>query len=84
MDRLFIISLLLLTIILITNPSTTHAHRLVIEPLEPGEIRVVYDDSRFSTRTTVTVYVVNGIVLQTGGLDDQAIFIKTRITLIFL
>ncbi|WP_059104872.1 hypothetical protein [Shouchella shacheensis] len=56
------------------DASPAYAHRLVIEPLEPGTIRAVYEDGSFSTRTLITVYDATGNEIDHGSLDSDGYF----------
>ncbi|QOY35043.1 hypothetical protein AWH56_020380 [Anaerobacillus isosaccharinicus] len=56
------------------HPSSSFAHRLVIEPKEPGLIKVIYEDGSFSTRTIVVVYDGQGKEIERGTLDSKGYF----------
>ncbi len=66
--------LLLIPLLVILSPSPVLAHRMLIEPVEEGIIRVVYEDGRFSRRTEVFVYDHQGRELYSGKLDNQGYF----------
>ncbi len=72
MKVIFMISFLI--ILLISFASPTSAHRLVIQPVEPGTIKVIYDDGSFSTRTVITVFNEKGIEVANGTLDSEGNF----------
>lgn len=50
------------------------AHRLLIDPKEPGVIKVIYEDGSYSTRTLVYVYDKQGNEISFGKLDSNGYF----------
>jgi nickel transport protein len=63
-----------LLLFLTLQPSPSFAHRLVIEPKEPGLIKVVYEDGSFSTRTVVIVYDRHGNEIERGTLNSDGYY----------
>lgn len=69
------IKVFVLTIIMLfTFITPAYAHKMLIEPVKDGVIKVMYDDGSFSERTEVTVYDSNDEVIEKGKLDDEGKF----------
>ena len=68
------IPLFLLILLISLSASPALAHRMLIEPVDEGLIKVVYEDGRFSRRTEVFVYNLQGEELHSGKLDNQGYF----------
>lgn len=58
----------------VVTGSPAMAHRMLIYPVAEGEIRVAYEDGRFSRRTEVVVYDRDHKELARGKLDGQGHF----------
>lgn len=71
-EKRLIISLLFFFVL--SLPSPIYAHKLLIEPIETGIIKVMYDDGSFSTRTSVTVFDDKGVEIEVGSLDSNGYF----------
>jgi nickel transport protein len=56
------------------NYTTASAHSLLIEPMEPGVIKVYYDGGGFSPKTVVTVFNQAGQQIYSGKLDQEGNF----------
>jgi hypothetical protein len=69
---LVLIFITLVACFLIASPVS--AHRMVIEEVGEGAIKVCYEDGRFSRRTVVVVYDQQGTEIARGDLDDEGIF----------
>ena len=69
-----VIPLLLFFLLMSMFASPALAHRMLIEPVEEGIIKVAYEDGRFSRRTEVFVYDHQGVELHSGKLDTQGNF----------
>ncbi|WP_026674100.1 hypothetical protein [Alkalihalobacterium bogoriense] len=54
--------------------SHVYAHKMLIEPLEQGVVKVHYEDGSFSTRTVVSVYDEDEGLLEEGKLDEHGYF----------
>lgn len=67
------IFLIVITILLV-SAVPAYAHKMVIEPLEDGVIKVQYDDGSFSERTEVKVYNSKDEVIEEGKLDEEGKF----------
>ncbi len=50
------------------------AHKMIIEPIKEGKVKVVYEDGSFSKRTVVHVYDHEGQEIQIGALDGEGYF----------
>ncbi len=67
--------MLLLIVLVISIPvGTVFAHRMVIEELEAGLVKIGYEDGRFSRRTEIVVYNEQGMELQRGMIDTNGQF----------
>jgi hypothetical protein len=67
--------LIITAVLLIFIPvKSVFAHRMVIEELEAGLVRVGYEDGRFSRRTEIVVYNEQGMELQRGIIDPEGQF----------
>lgn len=64
----------LMNFIIILTTSPVYAHKIIIEPVESGIIKVMYEDGRFSTRTEVVVYDKDSQILVSGKLDEKGYF----------
>ncbi|MGN9164320.1 hypothetical protein ACTNDY_03395 [Tissierellaceae bacterium HCP3S3_D8] len=64
-------SIVIIMVILLISAIPAYAHKMTIEPVEDGVIKVHYDDGSFSSRTVVTVYDSNGEELESGKLDEE-------------
>ena len=73
-DRKRMIMILLMLMIVLTPDGKIFAHRMVIEELEAGLVKVGYDDGRFSRRTEIVVYDEKGTELQRGMIDASGQF----------
>lgn len=69
-----IFTLTLITIFLLFHALPVYAHKMMIEPVEDGKIKVTYADGSFSSRTVVTVYDENGTEVAQGPLDEEGYF----------
>lgn len=72
MKKMRVIVLTVVMLLMFTAPA--YAHKMLIEPVEDGVIKVLYDDGSFSERTEVTVYDSNDEVIEKGKLDDEGKF----------
>ena len=75
MDRLRKITTILLALfmaILFVTPVS--AHRMLIEEISEGVVKVGYEDGRFSRRTVVVVYDKQGEEIARGELDGEGLF----------
>lgn len=66
--------LVLLALLMGFLPSPALAHRMLIEPVEEGKIKVAYEDGRFSRRTEVFIYDNEGKEIYSGKLDAEGYF----------
>jgi len=64
--------LVLFIIILFVTPVS--AHRMLIEEISEGVVKVGYEDGRFSRRTVVVVYDQQGEEIARGALDGEGLF----------
>ena len=55
-------------------PSTVSAHRMIVEPVEEGIVKVIYDGGRIARRAEVVVYDEAGSEIARGGLDEKGHF----------
>lgn len=69
-SRLFV----LIMCFLMVFSTIAFAHKMVIEPVEDGLVKVYYEGGDFSYRTEVTVYDSNDQVIESGKLDDEGKF----------
>lgn len=69
MKRILIIMSILLIIAV-----PVYAHKMSIEPVEDGIIKVQYDDGGISSRAEVTVYNSNDEEIEKGKLDEKGQF----------
>ncbi|MDQ0340116.1 hypothetical protein J2S00_002911 [Caldalkalibacillus uzonensis] len=60
--------------VLFLQTTTVYAHKLLIEPVSPGKIKVVYEDGSFSTRTMVQVFDTERNEIESGHLDSEGYF----------
>ncbi|MEW9094129.1 MAG: hypothetical protein AB2417_03510 [Clostridiaceae bacterium] len=65
----FLVSIMLL---LFTTP--VYAHKLAIESVEDGIIKVHYDDGSFSEKTEIILYDANDKEIKRGKLDENGQF----------
>lgn len=65
---------LILVYFLVVTAQASHAHSMIIEPLEDKRVMVQYDGGGFSRRTVVTVLDSTGQVLEEGKLDSEGVF----------
>lgn len=64
-------SIIIIMIMVLISSIPAYAHKMNIEPLENGIVKVHYDDGSFSSRTEVTVYNSNDEVIETGKLNQE-------------
>lgn len=75
MDRLRkITATLLVLFIIILFVTPVSAHRMLIEEISEGVVKVGYEDGRFSRRTVVVVYDQQGEEITRGDLDAEGLF----------
>lgn len=75
MDRLRkITATLFVLIIIILFVTPVSAHRMLIEEISEGVVKVGYEDGRFSRRTVVIVYDQQGEEIARGALDGEGLF----------
>ena len=75
MDRLRkITATLLVLFIIILFVTPVSAHRMLIEEISEGVVKVGYEDGRFSRRTVVVVYDQQGEEIARGALDGEGLF----------
>lgn len=75
MDRLRKITTTLLALfIAILFVTPVSAHRMLIEEISEGVVKVGYEDGRFSRRTVVVVYDQQGEEIASGALDGEGLF----------
>jgi len=60
--------------ILLVSAVPAYAHKMTIDPVEDGIIKVQYDDGSFSERTEVKVYNSKDEVIEEGKLDEEGKF----------
>ncbi|ABR46753.1 hypothetical protein Amet_0526 [Alkaliphilus metalliredigens QYMF] len=72
MKRISIICMIILLFAFTVSP--VYAHKMLIEPIEDGVIKVNYEDGSVSSRTEVVVYDSNGAEILTGSLDENGYF----------
>ncbi|MCC5911157.1 MAG: hypothetical protein JJT76_12040 [Clostridiaceae bacterium] len=65
---------LLIVLLLTLSTTAVYAHRMVIEPIESGMIKVGYEDGSFSEGTNVIVYDSEGEEIFTGAVDEEGYF----------
>ncbi len=65
---------LLVLLIAILPAAPVLAHRMIIEEVSEGVVKVGYDDGRFSRRTEVVIYDQQGMEIVRGSLDDDGMF----------
>ncbi|MCT8137289.1 hypothetical protein H1D32_05740 [Anaerobacillus sp. CMMVII] len=70
----YILLFFLVTGMIFSQMDFAYAHKMVIETVEAGKIRVVYEDGSFSRRTIVILYDANGNELSRGSLDHEGYF----------
>ena len=66
--------IVLIVCFLMVFSTVAFAHKMVIEPVEDGVVKVYYEGGDFSSRTEVTVYDSHDQVIQSGQLDDEGKF----------
>ena len=75
MNRCRTLSLILIILLLCFLPvSTVLAHRMLIEEVGEGAVKVGYEDGLFSRRTVVVVYDQQGTEIARGDLDAEGMF----------
>jgi len=66
------LGLVLALVLSISIPA--YAHKMVIEPLEEGKVKVEYDAGNAATRAEVKVYNSKDEVIEEGRVDEEGIF----------
>jgi nickel transport protein len=75
MNRCQALAIIVIILVICFLPvSTVLAHKMVIEEIGEGAVKVGYEDGRFSRRTVVVVYDQQGTEITRGELDDDGIF----------
>ncbi|RXI98626.1 hypothetical protein DS745_20130 [Anaerobacillus alkaliphilus] len=69
-----IFRLCLLVLFFFSQVDQVFAHKMFIEPVKEGTVKVQYEDGSFSKRTVVYVYDEKGNEIQKGALDDKGYF----------
>jgi hypothetical protein len=59
---------------LILLEAPAYAHRMLIRPIEPGILRVVYDDGTIARRAEVVLYGADDRELVRGKVDQEGYF----------
>lgn len=65
---------MLTTILCLAITNTAFAHKMLIEPIEDGKIRVIYGDGTLSTTSQVTVLGENKDLITSGSVDEEGCF----------
>lgn len=69
-----------LTIMILTGfiisifTAPAYAHRMLVRPIEPGLVQVVYDDGTVSGRAQVTLYDENDEEIYQGNVNEEGYF----------
>lgn len=75
MKNLKLLSILLLVAVLMVGINTpTYAHKMIINPIEPGKVKIEYDGGNPATRSKVTAYNSEDEVVIEGDVDEEGIF----------
>ena len=69
------VRILLVVVLLFLFPSTLHAHRMLIEEVEPGFIRVAYDNGTPAGGAYVTFFDAEGNSILEGKVDTQGEYV---------
>lgn len=69
-----VLTLIIISIVIISVTGTSFAHRMLIEPVEDGKIRVIFDDGTSSSEADVAVYDAEGEKLKEGLVDEEGYF----------
>lgn len=69
-----ITKILLAVFLLLVIITPAYAHKVILEPVEDGIIKISYEDGSISSRMQVTVYDSNGTEVLAGGLDENGYF----------
>ncbi|UNC93110.1 hypothetical protein [Candidatus Contubernalis alkaliaceticus] len=70
----FLISFLLTTLMVFLLSAPVYAHRMIVEQVEEGIVKVIYDGGRIARRAEVVVYDDIGIEIAKGSLDENGHF----------
>ncbi|AKL97241.1 hypothetical protein CACET_c38130 [Clostridium aceticum] len=65
---------LLVMVVFLLLSVPVYAHKMMIEPIESGIVRVIYADGSFSERTEVVAYNANNEEVFRGQLDTDGYF----------
>lgn len=65
---------LMVAVIVVSISLPSYAHKMTIEPIEPGKVTVQYDAGNAATRAEITVYNADGEVIEEGKVDQEGNF----------
>lgn len=65
---------LMAAIIMLGVAMPAYAHKMTIEPIEPGKVKVEYDAGNPATRAEIKVYNKAGEVVAEGKVDEEGVF----------
>lgn len=75
MKKLKSFKVLLMIMILVIGVNTgAYAHKMIINPIEEGKIRVEYDGGNPATRSKISVYNSEDELVDEGDVDEDGVF----------
>lgn len=73
-SRILLSITVLAAVVLILPVSTVFAHHMLIEPVEEGQIRVVFDGGSAARHAEVVVFSAEGEEIARGDVDNDGYF----------
>ncbi len=67
-------SLIMALAVVVSISMPVYAHKMIIEPIEDGKVKVEYDAGNAATRAEIKVYNSKDEVIEEGKVDEEGIF----------
>ncbi len=65
---------LLVAVLMMVISLPSFAHKMIIEPVGEGQVKVMYDGGNPATRASIKVYNENDEVIEEGPVNEEGIF----------